>query len=256
MLLVGALAWAATGGRLLPRGTTADPSVASAQDAGPRLGFEEAATPLGAPSGGAVGSTAFRFKSLQPGSTVPVTFSPCRPLHYVVRPDNAPPGGDELIAAAVEAASRATGLRFVYDGATSEPLLPEREPYQPARYGQRWAPVLIGWGTPDEVPDFGVDIVGEASSQQMTRPNGARVYVTGAIYLDAVKARQILNRRNGAHIMQTIVEHELGHLVGLAHVNDRSQVMYPRTSRNVFGYQAGDLTGLAALGQGACAPDV
>jgi len=29
-----------------------------------------------------------------------VTWSPCRPVHYVVRPDNAPAGGEQVLQAA------------------------------------------------------------------------------------------------------------------------------------------------------------
>jgi hypothetical protein len=50
-----------------------------------------------------------------------------------------------------------------------------------------------------------------------------------------------------------VVLHELGHLVGLAHVNDPQQLMYSRGSTS-NGLGPGDLAGLARLGEGACAP--
>jgi len=51
------------------------------------------------------------------------------------------------------------------------------------------------------------------------------------------------------------VLHELGHLVGLAHVSDPTQLMYPQSS-GVLDLAAGDLTGLAQLGAGECVPDL
>ena len=74
-------------------------------------------------------------------------YDPCRPIHYVVRPDGAPPGGAELIRTAVAQVSGATGLQFVDDGPTQEAPSTDREAYQPELYGRRWAPVLIAWST-------------------------------------------------------------------------------------------------------------
>jgi Matrixin len=184
-----------------------------------------------------------------------VTFDPCRPVHYVVRAANTPAGGQKLITRAVAAVSAATGLRFVSDGTTTEPLVDDREPYQVARYGDRWAPVLIAWASAAEVPDFGVDIAGEASTQKAYGANGHLTYVTGQVYLDATTATR-MHQQGNSTVMQAIVEHELGHLVGLGHVNDPTQIMFPRASRTVLGYQAGDLAGLAALGRGTCTPDI
>jgi predicted Zn-dependent protease len=85
--------------------------------------------------------------------------------------------------------------------------------------------------------------------------DGTRVYITGSVYLDAAKANQ-MRRKGISGVVQEVVEHELGHLVGLSHVNDPTQIMYPRASTHVLTYQAGDLTGLAALGKGACTSEL
>lgn len=52
-----------------------------------------------------------------------------------------------------------------------------------------------------------------------------------------------------------ILRHELGHLVGLAHTDDSAQLTYP-VNQGLGSFQAGDLEGLAALGQGPCARGV
>jgi len=79
----------------------------------------------------------FRFAAHQRGSAVPVTWSPCRPIHYVTRPANSPVDGAALLHRAVAAVSAATGLRFEDDGTTSEDPSDDREAYQPGRYGSR-----------------------------------------------------------------------------------------------------------------------
>ncbi len=54
----------------------------------------------------------------------------------------------------------------------------------------------------------------------------------------------------------SILLHELGHLMGLAHVDDSAQLMFPEARREVPDFAAGDLTGLAALGGGVCVPEL
>jgi hypothetical protein len=255
--VVGVAALVMSTGYGLPTRTpgAATTAVARNRDA-PTAGHEEGRRPLGAPSSRAASSTstAFVFQRRQGAAGPPVTFSPCRPIHYVVRP-GAPAGGPDALDRAIAAVSEATGLQFVDDGATSEPIQPERDPYQPKRYGDRWAPVFIAFATPAEVPDFGVDIAGEASNQPVRRANGREAYVTGSVLLDATAGAKVpASQREALYL--NVAEHELGHLVGLAHVDDRDEIMYPRVSLALSGYQAGDLAGLAALGRGACAPDV
>lgn len=52
---------------------------------------EEASAPLGAAPRAPAASegTGFRFMRHQDRSAAPITWSPCRPIHYVIRPDNA-----------------------------------------------------------------------------------------------------------------------------------------------------------------------
>lgn len=51
-----------------------------------------------------------------------------------------------------------------------------------------------------------------------------------------------------------VVLHEFGHLLGLAHVKDPTQLMNPVGVPGINDLQAGDLEGLAKLGRGSCAP--
>ncbi len=201
-------------------------------------------------------TSGFRLIRHQDDGVTAVAWSPCRPIHVVVRRANEPAGGAAILTTAIATVSRATGLTFVDDGATAEPPVEDRRSYQLPRYGDRWAPVLITWATADEIPDMGIDVIGEAGPVGYGTASGDDAYVSGELHLDAVAMAEVLRGAKGRELATAVVLHELGHLVGLAHVNDTRQLMYPRAEAGRTTFGPGDLRGLAALGKGACQPDV
>jgi hypothetical protein len=234
---------------------TAPPAAGRLPDR-PAPGVEAAPGPRGVPLPPPPEGGAHAFVSFQADGVTPVAYDPCRPVHYVIRPDGAPRGGEQLVRDAVARVSQVTGLQFVYRGATDEAPVPGRELYQPDRYGRRWAPVLIAWETEEANPALAGDVVGEAGSVPASLGEGPRVYLTGTVSLDAPRFAEILRGRDGRSVARSIVLHELGHLIGLAHVEDQQQLMFPEARREVPDFAAGDLTGLAALGAGVCVPEL
>ena len=218
----------------------------------PPPGVEAASSPLGVPPA-TDGSTDYVLqKSPDPGQPF-VAYDPCRPVHYVVRPDLAPPGTEHLIREAVSAVSAASGLQFVYDGPTSEAPSNDRKAYQPERYGKKWAPVLIAWSTPEEAPELAGKIAGTGGSASIQIPGEPYVYVTGQVQLDAPGLTETLAFPDGPALVRAIVMHELGHVVGLGHVDDPTQLMYAE-NHGQMDFGAGDRAGLALLGTGKCVP--
>ena len=196
-------------------------------------------------------SGSYQFVRQQPGSADPVTYDPCRPIHYVVNPAREPQGVARSVTAAIRAVSAATGLRFVDDGATTEAYSPTRRLYQPDRYGRRWAPVLLDFTRPADNPVFGSGPIGVGGSSYVAAPDGHLTFVTGAIDIDSeAAARLVADPRQVP--LSAIIEHELGHVVGLAHVGDMTQLMYPSAWYGVTSYGSGYLTGLARLCTGRC----
>lgn len=185
---------------------------------------------------------------------IPAAYDPCRPVHYVVNPALMPDVARTLVPDAVAAVSAATGLVLVDDGLTSEPLTVERDVIQPARYGTRWAPVLIGFGTAQTYPPLAGDVagVGGSSLVQPRGPASGRL-VTGQVALDVDALEQLVTTGRSDEA-RAVIMHELGHVVGLDHVDDPEQLMYP-SNRGRTSFGAGDLQGLAALGNGVCHTD-
>lgn len=231
------------------------PALANASPSAPPPGVDEAAHPLGQPAPLRSTSSSYRFMFTQADGKKPVTYDPCRPIHYVVRPDHEPAQGLAMVQAAVGTISQATGLHFVYDGTTSEAPGNDRALYQPKRYGQRWAPVLIAWETPEEQPSFAASTVGLGGSLYLEAPTlSQRTYVTGTVELSSTAFDGFLSNPKTTSLARAVILHELGHLVGLDHVTDPEQVMYPETQLVTTSLGAGDLTGLSLLGSGACQP--
>lgn len=187
------------------------------------------------------GEGSFSFLQTQRGSEEPVGYDPCRPIEVLVNPAGAPPDYDELVDTGLDRTSAATGLSFVRVGLTDNRDVmtgpfPRREP------------VLIAWATDDEVPDLAGDVAGIGGSVAVGQP-GALRYVTGRIVLDSDVFASF--GPDEQPFAQAIVDHELGHLVGLGHVDDPRELMYA-DNVGVTTYGPGDREGLARLGSVDC----
>jgi hypothetical protein len=226
----------------------------SARASWPAAPADAASQPLGEPRSQQSHSTQYVFMdTVTSAGGDPVRWDPCRPIHVVVNSADAPAGADKLLRNGLAEVSRDTGLRFVLEGPTDEAASSNRPPTDRARYGNRWSPVLVAWANPQTVPELAGPVAGLAG------PVGApystpteRHWVSGTVYLDGPAFSEVLARPgNGWWQAQAIVLHELGHLVGLAHVNDTSQLMAPSNSGQLM-FAAGDLEGLRHLGGGPC----
>lgn len=214
--------------------------------------------PLGAPAlPTPPGGGPHAYVATQERSAAPVTYDPCRPIPVVLQSRAAPPLGDVLVRDALAQATRATGLTFTVEGTTAEAPTDDRAAYQSDPYGDRWAPVLIAWSDEQESPLLAGDVAGFAgSSMAIGDPSGRAVFVTGQIVLDGPQLTEILASRDGRAAARGVVMHELGHLVGLDHTDDPTQLMYPEGQPGVTAFGAGDLEGLAELGRGTCIPEL
>lgn len=179
-------------------------------------------------------------------------WDPCLQVHYVVGGAEPWPGANAMLSRAIAEVGRDTGLEFVDDGTTSEPTFTPRAPYQRARYGDRWAPVLIAWSDAASTPRLAGNVLGIGGATPATVAGHSRL-VSGLVFYDAPDLSRIMSSGSqGAEQVRITLLHELGHLVGLAHVPDAGSVMYVAASGRLPGFSAGDLRGLAFAGSGSC----
>ena len=198
---------------------------------------------------GPTGSGSFAFMAHQPGNPgQPVAYDRCRKIRYVINPSGGPPGSVDLVKDAVARVEEASGLRFEYAGKSDarprwdNPGTPLIGPAEP---------VLVSWAHADEVPQLAGKVAGIGGSASVGTPDGRLRYVTGEVTLDISTFARLTAQLRGEPEERAIVLHELGHVVGLAHVSDTGELM---SSHNVgrLDFGPGDLAGLAKLGSGAC----
>lgn len=178
----------------------------------------------------------------------PVRWDPCTPIEIVFSPAAAPASARSDLVAALDRVADASGLTLRLVGRTDERPSGDRPPYQPERYGQRWAPILIAWsdpgagGTPLRDTDRGVAV------PVAVGPPGDRTYVTGQVVLNAHRDDLRPGFDDRADAWGATLVHELLHVLGLGHVDDPTELMYVHPGDGPVSFGTGDLAGLAAVG--------
>jgi Matrixin len=198
------------------------------------------------------GPYAFLEATYVDGRFAPVRWNPCQPIDYQVNLEAAPLGMSDAIAGAIRQASDATGIAFRSRGSTSRDARgvvaggyfanPLRSIYRPVVIDVVTHREFRSWGQPARVVAFAHPQPGNGDLNHQ--------YVAGYVVVDG----QARYAPTGRWSMELVVLHELGHLLGLAHVTSPSELMFSAEvarhtiPEQLFTWGSGDLEGLERLG--------
>ena len=194
----------------------------------------------------------YAFLAHQPDDrSQPVGYDPCSRIKLRINPASGPADGVSMVRRAMREVEQATGLRFDYQGTTD--ARPKWENASvPVIFGRpRTVPVLVSWATEDEVGELAGNVAGVGGSLPLEDGDRTR-FVTGGVTLDADVFAEGDGTARGRRELFAIVLHELGHLVGLAHVHDPHELMN-EDNLGLLDFGPGDRAGLARVGSTPCA---
>ncbi|MDP8937922.1 MAG: hypothetical protein M3O23_09390 [Actinomycetota bacterium] len=197
----------------------------------------------------------YSFLFADAAGCTPWRFDPCRPVHYVTNAALAPAGALDDLREAFARISKASGMEFVHDGPTEERWSADRPPYQPERYGDRWAPILVSWSALGNQGRNDVIIAGRGNPVPVDG-----VLVTGHLDLnvdartDQARTTPLENGFGEGITWGRVMLHELSHVFGLGHVQSTSNIMHEELTEHTLRtaeFGIGDLQAYRVIGREA-----
>lgn len=180
------------------------------------------------------GAFSFLYRQPSDSSSYFARWNPCAPIRYLVHSDLATPAQVAALNEAIAFAEQASGIDFVFAGSTSDNALLNLSGGGDAPAGVE---AVFGFGTSATTNGLGGSSIGVGGGVYYS---GARQVVMGYAYAD-------VGDISSAFDLRTTLMHEIGHMLGLSHVQDSSELMFGTAVGNQ-GFGPGDLRGFWDLG--------
>lgn len=162
---------------------------------------------------------------------VPVGFNPCQGVPVYVNYDQAPGNALRVVQTSIKRINQASGLKLHYVGAIHATM------DHPVPGG-----ITVSFRNAGYDGELGV-----SGQWRWTKIYGRYEYAAQSTV--TFNLAEMAGRSDA--YWQAVSDHEFGHAVGLGHVNDPKELMFPVAIKTGH-YGHGDLTGLAVLGALPC----
>jgi hypothetical protein len=222
-----------------------DNVTASTGTVSPRCGLPALAPKVVAPLFFLARGSATAYKiNKNPNGTV-TRWNPCDgPITVRVNPTGGGAGALADAQNAIKALKAATGLNLVYSGTTSFIPRSTNSPSQPAK-------IVISWANRSQSDYLVAGALGEGGWRSTgTSANGSTwnwKIVSGFVVVDT--GAKLTPGFGRGYSRGALLMHELGHVAGLGHTSQATQVMSTTlTSTSYAAWGSGDRTGLGVVG--------
>lgn len=179
----------------------------------------------------------------------------CAPVRFVLSTVDAPPQAEDDVRTALGMLAEASGLALVLEGTTEERPDADRPLVERSGDGWRWRPVLVAWARPGDTRlpltalDRGIAV------PVAVRDGDRAALVTGLVVINAARTDLVAGFGDRSDAVGATLLHELGHVLGLDHVDDVTQIMSEDPGSGPVRLGAGDLAGLRTVGaEAGCSP--
>ena len=185
----------------------------------------------------------------------PLRWDACEPITFALSAVDAPAHAEEDLRRAMAILARASGLELVLAEPTEERPARDRPLVERDGDGWRWRPVLVAWVDPDttDVPLTPLDR--GLALPVAVRAGDREAFVTGQLVINARRTDLRAGFGDRSDAVGATLIHELGHILGLDHVADPSELMSVDPGVGPVTLGPGDRAGLRAVGAAAgCNP--
>lgn len=188
----------------------------------------------------------------------PLRWDACTPVRFVLSSIEAPVNAEDDLRSALAMLAGASGLDLVLEGTSDERPTMTRPLVEPDGDRWRWRPVLVAWMRPEDAAAAGLPLIAEDRGIAVpvaVRDGDRESFVTGQLVINAAREDLVAGFGDRATAVGATLVHELGHILGLDHVEDRGEMMSKDPGSGPVVLGPGDLAGLRTVGSAAgCNP--